>query len=451
MNPKKLLLLVLVLLGLALALQQWSPAVDDPGAATEVDDATSVQNPSVSTLADRLDGALPQIRELTLHQTESLSILRFHPTDSEGWQMDDPIVDRAEPVLMDALLHLLFKAPTLEVGAAWQNSTDAELGLAKPRADLEIQFQDGSLDVLSLGAPDPDGTHHFASLNGQRLMVLRGAADLLLRPAEHWRDHAIFYWPQTVQSVRWAPQHGEGFVLQRNGSSWEILEPIQATLDPLRVKTLFRCLGSRVGSLPTDHTPLETRQSMLEHGDLLELTSNFKNRPPGVQSLRLYKGIAMDMNRPYLLAFSPEDFRLFNYTAEEIRSHRLVEFEPSHIASIRILKDSREYILRRSQSGWLDRQGQPLPAKAQKQLQTLLVYLATFEGHQLVQANADSGPRSILLSLASNPTPRGATMLRYWPVDAEHSALSAEGSRQKYQTERNLDLEWDQILGLQDQ
>jgi uncharacterized protein DUF4340 len=452
MNPKKLLLLIIILLGAAFALQQWSKRAEMQRQLELVQQKEQeAKLPDQAALSGWLHGSLEDIGEITVHQTENLVILRFHPDDQKIWRIDDPFVDRAEPLMIEALLHWLFKVPTQTIDPAWQNSTDADLGLAEPRVDLEISFRDGRQDLLMVGAPEPDGDQHFATLNGHRLMIPRAAVDLLIRPSEHWRNRGIFQWPRNVRTVRWAPQDGPGFLIQKVGSTWKILEPIQGTLDPLRVKTLSRCLGSRVSTLPTDQTSAKVRQAFAERGNLLEVTATFEDHAPRVQTLRLHQGLAMDLNRPYLLAYNPDDFRLLQYTAEEIRSQRLVEFNPSHMSSIRILKDSQEFILRRSQSGWMDRQGERLAPGLQKRLQTMLVYLSTFEASALAEPEAGSSPRSILLSRAANPVPRGATMFRYWPVDQDHSTISVEGSRQKYQTDRNLDQEWDIILGLQDQ
>jgi len=131
-----------------------------------------------------------------------------------------------------------------------------------------------------------------------------------------------------------------------------------------------------------------------------------------------------------------------------LRSKRLLNFDPSHIASLRVHLEAGPVELRRSSQGWTDEAGELLPSAASKRLTTLLVDLANLETVREAQRPSDELARQLLLSISARPVERGATVLRWWPSQAQPGSIVSEGqSRASYQSASDYDAIWAEILG----
>jgi hypothetical protein len=439
MNPRVLFVLALVLIGAAFGLSrldfsaQPKPPADTPELATDL----------------RLfQGDLSTIHEILIHRTESFDVLRIEPAEDGIWRLTEPLADRAEPVLLRILFQLLDSAAASQPEAIWEARTDAELGLAEPRVDLEIRSGEQDFYRLAIGARHSNGTSCFAKRNGKRILVPRSIVELLERPASQWRDHTVLRWPLQVIEIKWQPASGAGYTARRTGQGWELIEPLQSRVDPIRVRALDRLIGMRAASLPSDSPPPELREQLAAAGGILQFTSLLEGQKERRQEFRVHDGVLLDIDRAFLLPTYNEDLNVLEYGAEELRSKRLLHFDPSHIASLRVHLEDGPVELRRSSQGWIGEDGELLHGAAQKRLTSLLVELANLETVTEAERPTDQLARQLQLSISARPVERGATVLRWWPSPTEAgSIVSHAQSRASYQAGSDFDAIWAQILG----
>ncbi len=439
MNPRVLFVLALVLIGAAFGLSR----LDFSSQASD-----STDTPSASADLRLFPGDLGTIQEVLIHRAETLDVLRIEPAGDGIWSLTEPIADRAEPMLLRLLFQLLASDIAAEPEAIWDARTDAELGLAEPRVDLEIQFGDEGFYRLAIGARHANGMSSFAERNGNRILVPRSLVELLERPSNQWRDHTVLRWPLQVVEVKWQPGNGDGFTARRTGQGWELIEPIQSRVDPIRVRALDRLIGVRTASLPSDSPPPDLRERLLTTGGVLRITSLLEGQQERHQEFRVHDSVLLDVDRAFLLPTYSEDLNVLVYSAEQLRSKRLLHFDPSHIASLRVHLESGPVELRRSSQGWTDEDGDLLASAAQKKLTTLLVELANLETVTEAERPVQELARQLQLSISARPVERGATVMRWWPGGPlQGSIVSAGQSRASYQVARDFDAIWAEILG----
>ncbi|MBC8406443.1 MAG: DUF4340 domain-containing protein [Planctomycetes bacterium] len=449
MNPQKLLLLVLVMvaaISVLFYLNTRDPLQPNSDDRIEDQQAALFESATAKQVPTILKGDFANLQHIVLHRAEDFSMVKLVPGENELWDMLEPMQDRAESGLAIALANLLFDTAALPKPVEWENHSMAELGLEQPRFDLEVLFQDGSEERLQFGARVPQTSNHFALLGDELIQVPAQLVDLTSRDPSHWRDHGVFRWPHLLRHLEWHPQEGPAIVLIRPGNHWQLEEPIQGAVDPLRVKFLLRLLGSRVNGLPSDRLRQEEKTSFSENAGQLIVSNEVVGAGPTEQRFWIFNQYALDQNRDYLLAMNQGDFRFFGLSLEEMRSSRLVDFDPNHISSIRLILNSQEVVLQRQRGGWAHADGRTLTSAANNKLTTLLRYLSILETNELVQADAQADVQSILLSQSRTPVQRGSVQLRYSMLADGRSAISALGSRQNYAADRNLDEEWQAVL-----
>lgn len=440
MNPRALLVLALVLIGAAVGLSTLlsDPAEPQPSQP----DANSEEAPEVLLAIER-----DQIHEILIHRAETRDVLRLVPSADGHFQVTEPLVDRAEPALVRQLIETLRRSPIVEPEAAWAARTDAELGIAAPNTDLEILYgPERKLFRLAIGARHQSGAQVFASRNGQRVLVSRALAEMLTRPAQQWRDHAVLRFPRNIVRIRWQPLRGEGFEVERAGRSWNLVAPIDGRVDPVRVRGLDRMIGMRVASLPTDEAPADLADQFLRVGGQLKLTALLDGEREVEQELLLYEGVALDTERAYFLPIYEDDLNVLDYSASELRSRQLLAFDPTHITSLRVTLPEGSTELRRTSLGWTGEDGELLSPEARNRLTRLLVELANLQTDQEAQRPEGELARQLTLSIAARVTERNATVLRWWP-GAEGSVVSEGASVQSYTSTLDLDAIFAEILG----
>jgi Domain of unknown function (DUF4340) len=439
MNPRVFFALALILIGAAIGLSRlnFDPQPNAPSDASEL--AADIR---------LFRGELAAIQEILIHRAETLDVLRIEPAGDGIWSLTEPLADRAEPVLLRMLFQLLASDAAAQPEANWDARTNAELGLANPRIVLEIRFAEQGFYRLAIGARHSNGMSSFAERNGERILVPRSIVELLERPSNQWRDHTVLRWPLQVVEVKWQPNEGEGFTARRTGQGWELTEPVQSRVDPIRVRALDRLIGMRAASLPSDSPPLDVRERLVSAGGLLQFTSLLEGQQERSQEFRVYDSVLLDVDRAFLLPTYNQDLNVLAYSAEELRSKRLLNFEPSHIVSLRVHLEGGPVELRRSSQGWTGGDGELLPSAARKRLTTLLVELANLETVQEAQRPSGELARQLQLSISARPVERGATVMRWWPSSSAGGSVVSEGqSRASYQSASDYDAIWAEILG----
>ena len=442
MNPRALLVLALFLIGAAVGLSTLLSDPADPQPQPGGQESNTEEAPEVLLAIER-----NQIHEVLVHRAETRDILRLVPSSDGHFDITEPLVDRAEPALVRQLIETLRRSPIVEPEAAWAARTDAELGIAEPTADLEILYgPDRKLFRLKIGARHQSGAQVFASRNGQRVLVSRALAEMLTRPAQQWRDHAVLRFPRNIVRIRWQPRGTEGFEVERAGRSWNLVSPIDGRVDPVRVRGLDRMIGMRVASLPTDEAPADLAEEFRNVGGQLKLTALLDGEREVEQLLRIYDGVAFDEDRLYFLPIYADDLNVLDYPANELRSRQLLAFDPTHITSLRVTLPEGSTELRRTSLGWTGEDGELLPADARNRLTRLLVELANLQTDQEGQRAEGELARQLTLSIAARVTERNATALRWWP-SSEGSVVSEGASGQTYVSSLDLDSIFAEILG----
>lgn len=439
MNPRVFFVLAIVLIGAAFGLSRFEfgkASTNDPDAPPRSEELRMFQ------------GDLSSIQEVLIHRAETLDVIRIEPAGDGIWSLTEPIADRAEPVLLRMLFQLLASDTAAKPEAIWDARTDAELGLAEPRVDLEIRYGEQDFYRLAIGARHSNGMSSFAERNGKRILVPRSMVELLERPSNQWRDHTVLRWPLQVVEVKWQPADGAGFTARRTGQGWTLTEPLQSRVDPIRVRALDRLIGMRAASLPSDSPPPDLRERLLAGGGSLRITSLLEGQQERQQEFRVHESVLLDIDRAFLLPTYNEDLNVLAYTAEDLRSKQLLNFDPSHIASLRVHLEAGPVELRRSSQGWTGEDGELLPSAAQKRLTTLLVELSNLETVKEAQRPSQELARQLQLSISARPVERGATVLRWWPSAGSEGSVVSEGkSRASYRSTSDFDAIWVEILG----
>jgi len=253
-------------------------------------------------------------------------------------------------------------------------------------------------------------------------------------------------WPQLTKRVEWRPKNGDGWVIHRNDNQWHLVEPIQGAVDPLRVQTLMRLLGSRTNTMPQSRGQAADVEAFLKKAGELVISRHATEAQPVEQSFWISGNFAYDPDRGYFMSLGVDDIRFLRLEIDKMRSQRLVAFDPNHISSLRLLMDGEEHVLMRGSGGWKDAQGKMLTRAASNKLTTLLRYLSILETTELVKPDPAANVNSILLSTARKPVMRGSVQLRYSVLGDGRSAVSTLESRQNYVADRNLNEEWRKVL-----
>lgn len=442
MNPRTLMILVLALLGLTYGLASWIQPADSAGESEKQQSGADDPQSAALYPYDMLG-----IREVLVHRAESLDLLRLIPGPRHTWRLTDPIEDRAEPALLAQLFQTLSLHKFSPPETAWSARTDAELGLAEPRVELEIVHESAPLFRLLIGTRHPDGSRAFARLNGRRCMVPLALLDLLERKGQTWRDHGIVEGPRAVSELIWEPHDGTRIRLTRQGRDWKLQEPIEGPLDPLRLGSLQRLLGARSSELPID--PLEDAVRSAAEAEAGRLTLRSPAGTEGevfTQTLYLRSGVFLDPQRAFAMPSYGDDLAFLAMPAEELRSQRLLQFEPRNISSLRVTRPNGAVELRRGSRGWTDSEGELLTPAARKQLTAHLVTLANLEATEVRPRPEGIPPRQVTLSIANRVVERNAVILRYWPLAEGGTVVTAGSSTQGYFVGLDFEGFWNGIL-----
>ncbi len=435
MNPRRLLLLV-VFMGLAAwGVQRLSDRADVPGAPPPRIEAGAL-----------LNGRAEDLVSVLVHRPD-LSILHVQ-ADADGvWQLHEPILDRAEDSVVQDLVRRVFLPSTLPLEAADSQRPLAELGLDVPGFEVQFTFADGRRQKLLVGVLNLQGHSYYALLDGQPLLVARTIIDILGRSAAQWRDRAVAVAAPRVSRLRWEPTEGQGFAMQRGGLGWRLTAPLQAQVDPQRLSAIERLLGARCESLPDDVTPAATQEEMAERGGRLILWRKTAAGEERQQVLFYFHGVVFDPQRRYLMPVAPPDFAVLELSPDSLRSRRLLNMEPGHIVSMRILRDSTETVLRQGAKGWARKGGASLSAAGRQRALQLVRFLATMEGQELASPPADPLWRSIRMSRSLDPVERGSYNVVYLTQEDGRSLVAVGGNTQFYLVDRDLEADVRLILG----
>ncbi|MCC6406226.1 MAG: DUF4340 domain-containing protein [Planctomycetes bacterium] len=230
MNPRTLILLVLLLAGLG-GLAWWQSRREAVA-------------PPVGEFALLEGFDRGRVKSLRVDQfTYSLQMeLRV---DADGvWRMVDPIDFPAD----DAVVGWLLDALSQNKATAVVDPDPKGLGFQPPRAVVEVREDVGGRERvhrIELGQPDLDGQHLFVRVDGRIVRTLGNLDNVLDRPRDLWRAKEILAFdPRGVvefsrRGKLGNPDGSEAHDLELNAvlgaSGWSAVKPFEGTLDPTRV------------------------------------------------------------------------------------------------------------------------------------------------------------------------------------------------------------------------
>lgn len=406
MSPARLFLLVLLMLALAAALHFLGGS---GGAAPEV---------PVPKPADRplLPGRPEEVVRLTMHHTAREALIRLE-RQAGDWRLSEPIADRPEPEAVRVALEVLAGGDWAPAPPSWRERPAADLGLDPARIVVQVDHRDGTRHELRLGAPAAAGEWYAAERDGERIRLGARSFRVLRRPLQEWRDHRVLARPGSIHRLEYRPAGGgEGWVLDRSGGRWRLVEPMAVPLSPLARSAVARLLGARIEDLRDDAITAAER-SRLAAGATLVAEGGGQR-----QVLHLDGAQGWLEGRPYLLALDAGDFRLLDMDLETLRSHRLLDLEPTEVVSLRLERGDRVLELRRRGPAWAVLGGPVLdPGDAETaawhryitDLVERLCRLELREPHPCPGGEEEIAG-SILLSRSPRPVERGGERLWWW-------------------------------------
>jgi hypothetical protein len=239
MNPRTLILLVLLLAGLG-GLAWWQAGRE--AAAPVVGEE--------ALLAGVERG---RIRSVRIDQFAYSLQLELRVDDSGRWRIVDPIDFPADEAVVDWLLDGL----TRNTAVAVVDPDAKGLGFEPPRAIVEVREEvEGRERVrrIELGSIDIDGQHLFVRVDGRIVRTLGNLDSVLDRPRDLWRDRRIVAFdPRAVVefSRRGKIGKADGSELLDldiagvlGGAGWSATRPFEGTLDPTVVLNWLGTLTS---------------------------------------------------------------------------------------------------------------------------------------------------------------------------------------------------------------
>ena len=434
MRAGRLLALFLVLAALAaglwLALRQLQPSAADLGAI-----------PPPKLAEDsllRLDPA--SLDRITIHHPRLNQSVRMERGEDQVWRMTEPLEDWTEPAAIRSLLEALYERDWSPAPDAWDSQSDQDLGLEPAEIAIEARAQDGTVQLLRIGAAEVMSRWRAATLDGRRLRVGEGLLSRLERDAELWRDHRILpLAPPAIHSLRWEPVAGPAWELRRQGDAWRMLEPYAAPIDEGAAQWIERLLGSRAEQV--ERTPLSERPPQLAALGTLTIRGAHANF-----TLTLHPDGAVASHRNYLLALDAEDFRLLLLPPEELRSHRVLDLDPDAIVTIRLEVGTAQAEFRRSEAGWSLDGRVDLGPEERGFVDALLREGARLEAVAWLPKPAAPPTGRVIYSISRTPRAQPGRVLCGWMDPTSGLRVGAEDSDRCMASDVNFDLASRELL-----
>ena len=410
MTPTRLLLLSVLLLGAGYGLWQLGrhappiPPVELPSAGE-------------GTL---LRGAPADLRRLTLEQPRYGQRLRVEPDETGNWGMTEPIVDRIEPVVFQAVLGALWTRDWKDAPPEWQHQSDADLGLDQPAVVGALDYADGHVETLRVGAAGPGGRWYACRIDDRLVALGDTAMTQLQRPAQQWRDHRLQPFGIGVQSLRWEQEDGRVVEVEQQARGWYLLEPAQGRLSETAADFLARLLGARAAALgDTQAEPgaLEQRQGVLtlRAGSGEEVV------------LQVWPGSALSSDRDFVVALMPEDLVFLGMEVDALLTLRLIDFDPGQVQSVRVEQGAESEVYRLQEPGWMSAGADSFDPEVASIVAALIGYAVALERSERLPVPEGPPAGRILYSISRTPAERGSAVLRWW-VDAQGRILAGSGA-----------------------
>lgn len=340
MNPRATIALFIITLLVVGGLVYLRTNVDPTRAAAENRRYAAVFEPAEVTEIDIVRGN----EKISLRRTET------------GWQLTEPVEDRADPEAIDRLLLAVRFLDVRDREAAADPAAVPESGLATPRVRFDLR---GGKDIrLDLGGATALPGEIFARVGGQSYLLrvpdtILGQANA---PVEKLRDPRLTELSaDDIEKFTVQRSDGEMTVRLERGR-WLVEKPVQAAADPRAVRDfLERMLGLAITSFPTagagappDALPGQAaRLALTPRGGGEEVALELVREPEkGVFTARFEE-------RGGSLGVDPAAALLFDLSPEMLRDRSLGYVEPDTIDRIVVEAGDRSISIARRGEEWV--------------------------------------------------------------------------------------------------
>lgn len=433
MRTPRLLALVLTLVALAALLGYLRGRLQPAADPSAVPPPPRSEDSLLQLEPARLD-------RVTIHHPRINETVRLERGADGVWRLTEPIADWAEPVAIRSLMEALYERDWSPAPEAWAAQSDQDLGLEPAELAIEARADDGSAQLLRIGAAEVMSRWRAATLDGRRLRVGEGLLSRLERPADLWRDHRILPLPPpAIQTLRWQPASGPAWELRRQEGAWRMLQPFAAPVDAGAAEWLERLLGAR--AVQVDGSPLTERPPQQPALGTLTIQGARESF-----SLTLHPEGAVASHRDYLLAWDPEDFSLLFRDVESLRSRRVLDLDPGTIVTIRLEVGDDAAEFRRSTGGWSRDWRSDLGPEERGFVDALLREGAKLEASAWEPRPAAAPTGRVLYSISRTPRPQPGRVLCWWTDATGRVRVGAEDADRCTISEVNFDLASRELL-----
>jgi len=420
----------LVLIGAGFGL--WKLADSSGGRTQLVELPEQVESPMMS-------GDVRQLQRFTIEQPRYGSLIRLE-LQGDDWMITEPIVDFPEPMAISFTLRTLYGDDWQAAPPQWAEQSSADLGLDPAAATFELRYEDGTSEILRIGAAEETGRWRVAERNGELFRFPISPFRQLAQPSELWRDHRMQPFGVNVSRLVWTPIDGEVIEVVQERNKWYLRRPFAAPLSDTAFDHLMQLLGWRVDSLASLHKddvtflkPLGTL--VLEQGRekvTLEVNGD---------------GIVSD-RRDYPISYSARAFRFLSLSVEELRSPRIFELNADQISSIKVEygEDSRLYRL--SDGEWKETSAEAVVAEESAFVKALLEHGSLLERGEEVALPEGPPSGRVLFSISRTPKEKGSIVLRWWVDEQGRNIVAPTPSTNASISSVNFELGVRSLFGL---
>ncbi len=288
-----------------------------------------------------------------------------------GWQLGTKPTDRADSALVDRMLSAAAGMRYFDRIDAKEFKAETALsnyGLRNPKRTIE--FDGDQVTTLYLGKDAASEERIYVRTNGSRdvFLVSDELLKLAFRDPSDYRDRRLSdLTPDQVDRVIIRTQGGE-IELIRDATGWRIVKPLHALADEVRVEDFLKqLLGQRIVQFVAEDSGDLSIYGIREGSDEIAFYAEGSGRH---QTLRLGTdksgslfGQFTARNSVYRLP--AESLKLLRIGPDALRDRRLLPLNLDIVDLIRIRTPAKEFSLRRSEAGWVLKDG-PLerPASA---------------------------------------------------------------------------------------
>ncbi len=341
LSRRGLAVLVLLFLG-ALSILVW---VDRP--ADSEDAATKEAEPLIVFAPDKAR------RVELVRGGVTLTLERM---STEDWRMVSPSQGEADREQVEGLLRTASGARVLRV-VEEKAASEAAFGLAPPEAELRVEVAgEASKKVLRIGRLSPIGFERYASAGGGRVVLVDGAlgTTLLREPEEFRQKHLVSVDAERVRRLALV-RGSERIVVERSGTDWKVLEPVQDLGDATGCDSLARFLaGLSLNRLATageitDLLPAFARPDLAaevadEGGRTFRIQVAVEERKDEWPARRVGSTVVGWVR-------AAEARELFERGAQDVRERRLVLASAPDVLEVRLEGGGRSLRARREKEG----------------------------------------------------------------------------------------------------